>query len=235
MKYFIPSFILLAFISSCFVPKESETDILENGRYKNISAGRKPVFAQFEDSVIRLYTLSKKGTLFFTDKNNEQISLYPEIQSSSALASLRLLKTTFDLDIIIIPFKYRFAVAGLPDQFNTNFSGAFYTGIRNDVYNLKYKEYILAEPQRKISHYGFGFGVFGGVGSTAMNPWVTRNSIVIEYDGFVFVTGGGGLIAMNNLSFGVGVGIDHLMDKNRKQWIYRGQPWIGLTIGLNLN
>ena len=30
-------------------------------------------------------------------------------------------------------------------------------------------------------------------------------------------------------------GIDHLMDKNRKLWIYRGQPWIGLTIGLNLN
>lgn len=235
MKYLLSSFGLLVLINSCLVPKESGIEIPENGRYINFSADRKPMFVRFEDSVIRLYPLSKRGTRFFADKKNEHIFLYPEILSSSAPVSLRLLKRTFDLDIITIPFKYRFAVAGFPDQFNTDFSGALYTGIRNDVYNLKYKENILGEPQRKIAHYGLGLGVFGGIGSTAMNPWVTRNGIDIEYDGFVFITGAGGLIAMNNLSFGVAAGIDHLMDKNRKIWIYRGQPWIGLTIGLNLN
>lgn len=227
LSLFTLSSLLLVFISGCYTPKETGSFTLESGRYKNIAESRTPVFVKFEDSLIRMFALS--------EKQNETIFLFPEIQSPSPTSPLKLLKPSFDLDIITIPFKYRFPTQAFPDQFNTNFSGAFYAGFRNDVYSFKYKENPLGEHHRMIAHYGYGAGVFTGLGSTAMNPWVTLGRINIEYDGFVIITGAESVIAVNNFTFGIGVGIDHLMDKNRKLWIYRGKPWIGLTIGLNLN
>jgi len=59
--------------------------------------------------------------------------------------------------------------------------------------------------------------------------------VTSEYDGFLLMNGVAGLVAVNKLTFGLGLGIDHLLDKNKKYWIYNHKPWLGLTVGLNLN
>ncbi|MEJ7740732.1 MAG: hypothetical protein WKF97_25220 [Chitinophagaceae bacterium] len=68
-----------------------------------------------------------------------------------------------------------------------------------------------------------------------MNPWVTNNQLTSEYDGAVVPYGVTALFAFNSFTSGVAIGIDHLLDRNRKFWIYRGRPWVGVTLGLNLN
>lgn len=68
-----------------------------------------------------------------------------------------------------------------------------------------------------------------------MNAYVTNNNIATEYDGVVVSQGIVGLIGIGSLTFGVALGLDYLMDKNHKYWIYQGKPWAGFTIGLNLN
>jgi len=227
-------FIFLASITGCNTLKKGISYPLENGRYKNISTGKSPVFVIFEDSLIRLFPLSKKENSFFADKKSETTFLFSETKSHSS-SDLRLSTLSLDIDIITIPFKYRFPTQGFPDQLNTNFSGAFYGGFRKDLYTFRYKQNLLGDHHRTISHFGYGAGLFAGVGSTAMNPWVTLNRINIEYDGFVLIAGTEGVVALNSFTFGIGLGIDHLIDKNKKLWIYQGKPWLGLTIGLNLN
>ncbi len=64
---------------------------------------------------------------------------------------------------------------------------------------------------------------------------VINNRIATEYDGVVIRKGIAGLIGIGNLTFGAAIGLDHLMDKNRKMWIYQSKPWAGFTVGLNLN
>jgi hypothetical protein len=68
-----------------------------------------------------------------------------------------------------------------------------------------------------------------------MNPWVTRDQITSEYDGIVWLNGIAGIVGFNNFTFGFAISIDHLLDHNHKVWIYQGKPWLGLTLGLNLN
>ena len=231
------SLVLISYISllnsGCSILKKTEQTFPENGRYKNISQQPKQIFAQFADTSIQLYALVKQNRILKAVKDQLKIFSFPEVRSTPA--SLQLLRTSFDVDVITIPFKYRFPTKGFPDQLNTNFCGAIYTGLRNDVFKFTYKKNEFDEYRRMISHHGYGMGIFAGIGSTAMNPWVTLNAVEIEYDGFVLSTGIQTAIALNNLTFGLAIGVDNLMDKNKSVWIYQRKPWIGLAVGLNLN
>jgi hypothetical protein len=51
----------------------------------------------------------------------------------------------------------------------------------------------------------------------------------------VLTKGIAGIIGLNNLTAGLAVGWDNLLDRNKKHWIYQGKPWIGFVFGLNLN
>ena len=224
--------LLLFMITGCGLLKDNAIYEMKNGRFKNTTTGMKQkVWVQFEDTVIRLYPLQNKNE---SKKNSPQFFSFTEV-SDPGSPYLKLKKSSFDIDVLTIPFKYRPSVKGFPNQLNANFSGAVYAGIRNDFYHFNYHTNDIGENRRKLNHLGVSFGVFSGIGSSAINPWVTQNRVSSEYDGFLFMNGLAGLVAVNKLTFGLGLGIDHLLDKNKKHWIYKRKPWIGLTVGLNLN
>ncbi len=68
-----------------------------------------------------------------------------------------------------------------------------------------------------------------------MSPHVTIERISQEYDGLIWSKGLAAIVGLNNVTAGVVLGWDHLLDRNRSLWIYQGKPWIGLAFGLNLN
>lgn len=148
--------------------------------------------------------------------------------------NLRFLRYSFDIDIITLPFKVRPAVKGFPQQLNPNFSAAMYLGKRIDNYYIK--SFVEdGKSGTRISNVGFGLGIFTGLGSVTMNPFVTQNFINYEYDGFVVSTGLAGIYDARRFNIGLAFGIDRLVDKNNKYWIYQNKPWIGILFGLNLN
>lgn len=225
--------LLFLLATGCSLLRENTIYELENGRYTNTTTGKaQKVWIQFEDSIIRLYPLQNKNQL---NKNSPDLFSFTQVSTPGLAFSLKLKKSTFDIDVLTIPFKYRPSVTGFPNQLNANFSGAVYAGLRNDFYHFNYHSNDIGENRRKLNHLGISFGVFSGIGSSAINPWVTQNRVSSEYDGFLFINGLAGLVAVNKLTFGLGLGIDHLLDKNKKHWIYNRKPWIGLTVGLNLN
>ncbi len=142
---------------------------------------------------------------------------------------------SFDLDVLAIPFKYRPTAGEVPRQLSTQFNGAFYTGLRTDRFTVHYHPTPLGIANRDITHFGFSVGYFTGVGAEPVNPLVTGHNFADEYDGVVWLNGVGAFIGINDFTFGVGVGIDYLLDSNRKIWVYQGRPWTGLAVGLNIN
>ena len=235
MKLLKQYFLLLIFFSAtgCRMIKENTSYSMESGWYKSTISEKSQLFwVQFTDTVIQLFPFQTKKEV---NKNNPFIFSFNEMAQPGSPAFLKLSKSSLDIDVLTIPFKYRSSIAGFPNQLNTNFSTAIYAGFRNDRYRFFFSTNPVGGQRKELKHFGIGVGVFTGLGSTAMNPWTTQDQVQSEYDGFVFMNGIAGIVAVSNFTFGVGIGLDALLDKNKRYWIYQHKPWIGLTVGLNIN
>lgn len=147
--------------------------------------------------------------------------------------NLQIYRYTFDVDILTIPIKIRPAVKDFPGQLNADFSAALYFGYRKDSYRIQ--SFTPEVSKLKIKGAGYGYGAFIGIGAVAMNPFVSQHQIDYEYDGFVLNGGFAGIYDAKKFNLGLAIGIDHLTDKNRKNWIYQDKLWFGLLFGINLN
>ncbi len=235
MNWFkISSYFLVVFLfASCTLLKEGSAYELKNSRYKSTAKGKTEYFwVQFNDSLLSLFPYHNKIDV---NKNNPLSFSLNGIPRSDSPPFLNLSKSGFDIDFLTIPFKYRPSVKNFPNQLNTNFSGGIYAGFRSDFYHFYYSTDPVGKQKSEQKHFGLGIGFFSGFGSTAINPWTTQSRVQSEYDGFVFMNGVAGIIAVNKLTFGLCTGIDFLLDKNKSAWIYQHKPWVGLTLGLNIN
>lgn len=185
-----------------------------------------------DDSLVVYRHIDKSRQYDATASPRLALSKYTGIKPTfSAL----FMQSTFDIDFLTMPFKYRPVSRSLPAQFNTNLNGAVYVGYRQDKYRVRYRKHPINGYQLRVNHFGFSLGLFSGLGGTAMNPWVTENNIAVEYDGVVWAKGVAGIIAIDNFTIGLAAGWDNLLDKNKAFWIYQNKPWLGLAFGLNLN
>ncbi len=221
--------------SSCsIIPKTPKTEFIDGFYVQKITHKKQVVYVDIEEDVLNIYPARKKSHEKTVD-TSQRFYMYPKELSREIKYPVYFDKYSFDLDVLTIPLKFRLSQTGVPPQLNTNLNGAFYFGFRTDRYVVNYVKSPLKKAERNISHYGFSVGVFTGIGNTAMNPTTANNNIAIEYDGIVWNKGIAGIIAVNNLTFGLSVGVDHLLDQHRTSWIYQTKPWLGLAIGLNLN
>lgn len=186
------------------------------------------------DSII-VYSLKKGWKRLSLNASTLPKKSFPQKSTVETIRANRYWQNGFDIDILTIPLKFRPPVQSFPNQFSNNLNGAVYLGFRNDTYRLSYDKNPIGQINQKIRHYGMSAGIITGLGATAMNPYVTNNQISIEYDGMIWSKGLAVIMGVDNFTFGVIGGIDHLLDKNRTYWIYNGKPYFGLAVGLNLN
>lgn len=180
-----------------------------------------------ENGKIMIEVIQKDNEFSFKDLES---NILAEIVRFDDIKKLSLSRLVLDFDVITIPFKIRPSVKGFPEQMNATFNGALYLGKRKDRYTIEKKNDKI-----KLNGFGFGYGAFLGVGSVTMNPFVLQETINYEYDGFVVQGGLAGIYDAKRFNFGLATGVDMLMDKNRKNWIYQGKPWIGMLFGIQLN
>ena len=231
-------YLLLALVlAGCGSLRESSKYAFASGLYRVRSANGRSMRAYVtvaEDSIQSFPVVRGGGRAAQVDTSRRMVLVLPET-APHGLPPTGFVQSSFDLDVLTIPFKYRPVADGFPRQLNTNFNGALYLGYRSDVYRLRYRRTPLGVHRRQVRHYGFSFGLFGGLGVTAVNPWVTNNQVAAEYDGVVFNKGVAAIVGIDAFTFGLGLGFDDLLDGNRRAWIYQRKPWLGLTLGLNLN
>lgn len=241
MKVFFTNLLLILF---CFLLTSSCKSFLENAKYelnegyykmRIEGGGDKRVYVYAREDTLVAFPQLGKGSRKQPDTLAASILPFPESLKGKTLPAHIFHEYSFDLDILAIPVKYRPAREGAPRQFSSQFNGALYGGFRTDRYRVSYEPTPLGIADRTITHYGYSIGYFTGIGSEPINPWVTQDRYAGEYDGVVWSNGLAGIIGINSLTFGLGVGLDYLLDRNRSIWIYQTKPWIGLTLGLNLN
>ena len=150
------------------------------------------------------------------------------------LKQLHFTRPSFDVDIMTVPFKYRPGTDYLPRQLNADFNGNVFFGYRFDRFALRYVKTPFGTQLRR-GHHAATFGLFGGIGTTAVTPWTTNYRTPDEYYGAVISRGGAVMFGLRSLTVGVGVGWDRLTDRDKNIWIYQNKPWYGMTFSINLN
>jgi len=118
---------------------------------------------------------------------------------------------------------------------STDLNIALYAGWRFDTYKIFSRKDPRNKQHPKMTNLGYDFGVFAGAGSTNVNPFSTNNRSDLDYNGMIFQTGFAGFLESTIASFGVAVGVDYLLNRDRKIWIYQHKPWIGFILGIALN
>ena len=231
---------ILLFLSAttgCNLLRKGSKYEFSNGYYrmKHTGPGKEKVYVDQQDGEYAVYRVEMLGQKHAVDTAASTKLLLPLSFQGEPPADAVFWQPSLDLDFLTIPLKYRPSLSSFPRQLNTNLNGGAYIGFRNDVYHLRYSQTPLGKPMRHTTHFGFSFGGFAGLGATAMNPSVTNDQVPIEYDGVILTKGVAGILGVNHFTVGLAIGFDNLLDKNRKYWIYRQKPWIGLAFGLNLN
>lgn len=235
MKQILYLLFIAALLPACSFFKGPKYQ-LADGYYRTklfSSDSQKVYVLNIPNDTLEVIAVKKSGKEFVNNTGMKRFS-YPST-TTKPIKRTRFVKGTVDVDLLTIPFKLRPAVSGFPRQFTTSLNGALYLGYRTDNYSLFYKKTPMGVYRRTISHFGFSGGIFGGLGSTQMNPWVTNYNINIEYEGLVFSKGIAAIVGIENYTIGICLGFDSLLDSNRKYWYFQQKPWVGLGFGVNIN
>lgn len=231
-KYIIIPVAVIVFFTSCTTLEKTSAHGFYSGYYKLQSKQKSAqnVYLAVSDEKIEVYPETKKqpdkNTILIISLNSpDSVLVFPLVFSKKSL----------DIDITAILLKYRPGVSGLPAQLTTDFNVALYAGWRHDNYTIKSRKDPLGKSYNKVSNWGYDFGFFGGPGSTLISPFTTQNQRTDEYSAMIIQTGFAGFIESNVASFGISIGIDHLLNPDRKVWIYTNKPFIGFIVGIALN
>lgn len=199
------------------------------------------------------YHLKDNGTKLktYVQVDQDQISIFPihrgiisersmlDIQTHDDKAELKRKlqfdRTGLDIDLTSILMKYRMARQGRPAQISTDLNLAIYAGWRKDRFSLCAVKSPIQRSSLNFYHWGVDAGPFIGLGTTSVNSFSTLGRVIEEYGG-LSLQGGIALFAETSFaSFGLSIGIDHLIGRNRKEWIYQNKPWLGFVVGIALN
>ena len=208
----------LLILSSCESLKESSKYQFVEGFYKASAKGKtEKLYVLTGSDTIKAYR-ARDISGERIDTTHALLFAFPPIKPDN-FSSIGFTRNTLDFDILTILFKYRFPVKGFPPQLNASFNGALYLGYRTDVYKLSYKTTPMRYVKRSITHYGYSIGIFSGFGTARIDEYDTEGAIAYEYDGLVNLTGVAIIAALDKLTAGLTIGIDHLLDKNSSNWI----------------
>lgn len=182
-----------------------------------------------EDSIL-IYPLRNDGNKDFPDTSSFTGIRISKIRPGDYFYKSCFIKKSFDADLTSILFKYRHPRDDVPGQFSADLDFAVYIGIRKDLFKIISPVYPLKEEKSSIRQIGLNLGIFAGIGSTPVNPTVTNNLVNQEYDAMIFQKGVAGFISFGQMSLGLAVGFDNILDKSKSFWIYNQKPYLGLII-----
>ncbi len=220
--------------SSCAPFDRIYSHELASGYFKMKLPGQvtSKVYIEPQGDTIAVYPLREDTKTKILDNQAARREELNSVRPGSYLYGSRFIKTSVDFDLSSVLLKYRLRAGDIEPQLNANVNGVFYLGFRKDYFKIASQVTPSGRSNNFIRHTGFDFGPFAGIGITPVNPTVTMLSTQQEYDGVVFQKGFAIFGTFENMSLGLSVGFDNLLDKNRNIWVYNNKPWFGLIIGI---
>lgn len=221
----------VALFSSCSTLDKVAKHGFTSGYYKvDLKKEAKDVYVDVSDEEISVYPQSDRKV----DKE-KYLSIPLKTADSVQTTPLTFRKKSLDIDITSVLLKYRPSVNGLPQQLTADLNMAMYAGMRFDSYKITDRVDPLGKHSPKITNLGYDFGIFAGPGISPINPFTTNNRTNNDYSGMIFQMGVAGFLESSIASFGIAVGFDYLLNRDRAIWIYNKKPWLGFVVGIALN
>lgn len=233
-KYTILIPYLLACISCVPVNKIARHDF-DSGFFslKTDNGEKSQVYLSVKDDSIDVFPIPSGNKTGNPDISSIKSASINKIIPGDYFYKSCFVKNSVDVDLSTIIAKFRPAKGDVPSQLSSNINAALYMGLRRDFYkSIPYKT-PLNENYSFIRQTAFDAGFFAGFGITPINPSVTSGNVSLEYDGIVFQKGIAGFITFDNISIGVTLGFDSLLDKNRNVWLFNEKPYLGIMIGVS--
>lgn len=227
--------LLAATVGSTSCARFARLNQLNDGYYRVLTASNDTLLQQLQTPHRRYYVQQRGDTLAFTPPAASAAIPPTTLYELLPRESVTLLHRSFDLDIFSIPFKALPPRGGLPVQLNTNFNVALYVGRRLDFYRFSNRRLSPFQPRPFIRSNGFGYGLFGGLGSSVITADLTQQRAVTDYEGFTLHGGAAIIYDARLLNLGLAVGVDHLLGPDGRYWVYQNHPWVGVLFGLDLN
>jgi hypothetical protein len=190
------------------------------------------VYLDMAGDSLTVYPVSGKGKSQSPDISNPRVINITSIRPGESLYNNTFIKTSADIDLSTVFLKYRIQQGDVPAQLSANINGILYAGFRKDYFKMISHISKINVLNSYVRHTGFDFGFFAGIGITPVTPTVTMGNTIQEYDGIVFQKGFAVFGTFENMSVGISVGFDNLLDNNRSTWIYNQKPWLGLVLGI---
>lgn len=223
---------LLLSLSGCAPLETIATHHFASGYYNLKPAGAEPskVYADVNGDSLAVYPL-KPGSKE-PDIESAKVAEISKIDPGSYLYKSSFRKASIDADLSTVITKLRPASSGVPIQLNSTINAIFYLGARRDFYIIRTSRSVLNNSSSFIRQLGYDAGFFAGMGITPVNPTVTNDRTLLEYDGVVFQKGIAAFVTIDNLSIGVALGFDNLLGGDSDIWIYNNKPWVGIVLGI---
>lgn len=142
---------------SCTTVSKLSDSQLTSGRYFRVDHGpdgkrvKERVYVEVEGDSIETIPIDDKG---------EATGTIAEVADGQVF-----LKPSFDIDVMVIVFKYRPELPSLPSQLTTDFNGNLFLGYRKDWFTLRDDHTPLGR-RRKVRQKSIAVGGFGGLGTT---------------------------------------------------------------------
>lgn len=221
MKYLLPPSLIVLIFSSCSSVKSLPEPVLIPGYY---------LYRQPDRKYSKVYLQPEKDSLTVIPIDKHENTLSPLKHTLSPI----FLKQSFDIDVLVVPFKFRPPSYNSTRQINAEFNGNMFFGYRLDRFKTQ-TVHKQAGQKHGLQHHAITMGAFGGFGSSFIGPLTTNYQTTDEYSGLILTRGISLMVGVRDLTVGVGVGWDYLTDRDKNIWIYQNKPWYGLTLSLNLN
>lgn len=223
--------IILLIHYSCGVIEKSSQHGFNSGYYMHTSGkgNKEKVYLDITEDKITVYPLVENKV------GKPQQILPMQLQDTLYFEQPKFYKTSVDIDITSVLFKYRLPTNDLPAQLSTELNVALYAGWRHDNFQINEKKDAIGKTQYKVVNRGYDFGILAGTGSTFIGPSTTKTALATEYNGMIMELGVAAFLETSFASFGIATGFDHLLSNDRDIWIYNKKPWIGFVVGIALN
>lgn len=165
------SFIFL--LGSCGVIRNTPKFCLLDGVYQT---NQEKVFIETQNDTL----------LVFSENEMKPLNSLP-LSTKSQQSNFVFQKSTFDLDVLAIPVKYRVSKTVIPAQLTSEINAALYFGKRNDYFQVNFEKSSTNRFKRKIDPYGFSMGGFVGLGNSVINGDVSQGLVSYEDQGITFL------------------------------------------------
>lgn len=163
---------------------------------------------------------------------------FPETETQTEVRNLRYFDTQPVLQGLSIPLKIRpqlknaVLLDSFPSQTETGFNPAIAFGWKLNLNSYSSSKDLFGNNLKKFS---ITPGWFMGTGAVDLKKANTRNPVIaFERKAALLSTGGFIMFGYNKINVGYSFGWDYATGTGRNDWLYQGEMWHGLIIGLDI-